>query len=63
MADFQLSLEAWKTFSAQMNETAETNKLLKKVVKSTYKKLTNVPKQYPKKTHNSMKSSKKTENS
>ena len=40
-----------------MNEMAETNKLLKKAVKSTYKKLTSVPKQYPKKTPNNMKAS------
>ena len=41
-----------------MNEMAETNKLLWRTVKSTYKKLTSVPKQYPKKTNN-MKASKK----
>ena len=40
---------------------AETNKLLKKAVKITYKKLTRVPKQYPKKAPNNMKGSKKTE--
>ena len=43
-----------------MNEIAETNKLLKKAVKSTYKKLISVPKEYPKKTPNNMKASMKT---
>ena len=42
-----------------MNKMAETNKLLKMAVKSTYKKLISVPKQYPKKTNN-MQPSKKT---
>ena len=32
-ADFQLSQEAWKQLSSQMNEMVETNKLLKKVVR------------------------------
>ena len=43
-----------------MNEMAEMNELLKKAVKSTYKKLTSVPKQYLKKTPNNMKTSEKT---
>ena len=34
---------------------AETNKLLKETVKGTYKKLTSVPEQYPKKAPNNMK--------
>ena len=42
MADFQLSQEAWNKLSTQMNEMAETNTLLKKTVKITYKRLTNV---------------------
>ena len=42
-----------------MNEIAETNKLLKKAVKRTCKKVTSVPKQYPKKTPNNMKACKK----
>ena len=54
MADFQLSQEAWNKLSSQMNEMAELNTFLKKAVKSTYKKLTSVPKQYPKKTPNNM---------
>ena len=58
--DFQLSQEAWNELSSQMDEMAKTKKLLKKAVKSTYKKLTSVPKQYPKKTPNNMKASKKT---
>ena len=62
MADFQLSQEAWKKIRSQRNEMAETNKLLKKAVKSTYKILTTVPQQYPKKTPNNMKTSKKTKN-
>ena len=37
-ADFQLSQEAWNQLSSQMNEMAEINKLLKKAVKSTYKR-------------------------
>ena len=61
MPDFQLSQEAWNNLSSQMNEMAEANKLLKKAVKSTYNKLTNVPKQCPKKTYHNMKVSKKTE--
>ena len=60
MADFQLSQEAWNKLNSQMNEMVETNKLLKKAVKSTYKKLS-VPKQHPKKAPNNMKASKKTE--
>ena len=60
MTDVQLSQVAWNKLSSQMNEMAEMNKLLKKVVKSTYKKLTSAPKQYPKKTPNNMKTSKKT---
>ena len=52
MADFQLSQEAWKKLNSQRNKMAEMNKFLMKVVKTTYKKLTSVPKQYPKKTHN-----------
>ena len=40
---------------------AETNKLLKKAVKSTCKKLTSVPRQYPNKTSDNMKTSKTTE--
>ena len=47
-AYFQLSQEAWDKLSSQMNEMAEINELLRKTVKSMYKKLTNVPKQYPK---------------
>ena len=47
MADLQLSQEAQNKLSGQMNEMAETNKLLKKAVKSSYKKLTTVPKQDP----------------
>ena len=35
--DFQLSQEAWNTLSRQMTEITETNKLLKKAIKSTYK--------------------------
>ena len=35
----------------------ETNKLLNKAVKTTYKKLTSAPKPYPKKTPNDMKES------
>ena len=42
-----------------MNEMAEMNTLLKKAVKCTYKKLTSVPKQYPKKTINNVKTLKK----
>ena len=37
MVEFQLSQGVWNKFSSQMNETAETNKLLKRAVKSTYK--------------------------
>ena len=37
MADFQLLQEAWDKLSSQMNEMAATDKLLKKVVKSSYK--------------------------
>ena len=59
MADFQLSQEAWNKLSSKMNEMAEMNKLLKKAVKSTYKKLTSVLKQYPKKTPNNMGTSRK----
>ena len=44
-ADFQLSQEAWKQLSSQMNEIVETNKLFKKAIQGTYKKLTNVQKQ------------------
>ena len=43
-----------------MNEMAETNKHLK-AVKSTYKKLMSIPKQYPKKAPNKLKASMKTE--
>ena len=32
MADFQLSQESWDQLHSQMNETTETNKLLKKAV-------------------------------
>ena len=42
-----------------MNEMAETNKLLKEAVRSTYKKLTSIPKQYPKKIPTNLKTSKK----
>ena len=35
-----------------MSEMAETNKLLKRAVKNTYKKLTSILKQPPKKTSN-----------
>ena len=59
MADFQLSQEAWTRWSSQMNEITETNKCLKKAVKCIYKKVKNVLKQDPKKTHNNMKASKK----
>ena len=44
-----------------MNQMAETNKLLKKAVTSTCRKLAYVPKQYPKKTRTNMKAFKKTE--
>ena len=42
-----------------MNEMAEMNKLLKKAVKSTYRKLWSVPQQSPKKTPSNMKTCKK----
>ena len=42
-----------------MNEMAETNKLLREAVKSTYKKLSSGPRQYPKKPPNNVKTSKK----
>ena len=42
-----------------MNKMAKTNKLLKKAVKSTYNKLTSIPKQYPKKDPNHLKNSQK----
>ena len=38
-ADFQLSQEAWKQVSSQMNKIVETNKLSKKAVQGTYKML------------------------
>ena len=41
-----------------MNKMAKTNKLLKKTVKSTYKKLASILKQHYKKTPNNMKASK-----
>ena len=45
MADFQLSQEVWNQLSNQINERVKTNKLLKKAVQGTYRKLTNVQKQ------------------
>ena len=42
-----------------MSEMAETNKLLKTAVKNTYKKMTSMSKQHPKKTSNDLKTSKK----
>ena len=50
-----MSQEAWNKLRSQMNEMAERNKLLKKAVKRTYKKLTSVSKQYPKKAPNNLK--------
>ena len=61
MADFQLSQDAWNKLSSQMNEMAEANKLLKKAVKSTYKKLKSISKQYAKKAPNHQKASTKIE--
>ena len=52
MAGFQLSQEVWNQLSSQMNEMVETNKLLKKAVQVTYKKLTTVQNQNPKKLTN-----------
>ena len=60
-ADFQLSQEAWNKLSNQMNEMAKTNKLLKKAVKITYYKLTNLPKWYPKKALNHLGTPKNTD--
>ena len=62
MIDFQHSQEAWNQLSSQMNEMAETNKLLKKAVWSTYKTVTTDQKQNPK-TSNNLKTQKKTDKS
>ena len=43
--DFQLSQEAWKQLSSQMNKMIKMNKLFKNAVQGTYKKLTNVQEQ------------------
>ena len=43
-SDFQLSQKALDHLRNQMNELAETNRLLKKAVKNTYQTLTNVKK-------------------
>ena len=61
MVDFQLSQVAWNQLRSQMNENTKTDKLSKKAVKNTYKRLTNLQKQNPKKTPNSMETPKKTE--
>ena len=52
-ADLQLSQEV---------KMAETNKLLKRATKNTYKKLTSILKQPPKKTSNTTKTPKKVKN-
>ena len=41
-AGFQLSQEAWNKISSQMSEMAETNKLLKRAAKNTYKTFTSI---------------------
>ena len=46
-AYFQLSQETWNKLSSQMREMAETNKLLKRTGKNTYKKLTTILKATP----------------
>ena len=61
MVDFQLFQKAWNQLSSQMNEMAITNKVLKKAVQSTYKRLMNEQKQNPKKTPNDMKTPRKTD--
>ena len=58
-ADFQLLQEAWNKLSSQMSEMTETNKLLKRAIKNTYKKLTSIPKTSPKKASNTAKTPKK----
>ena len=45
-ADFQLSQEMWDHLSSQMNEMSK-NRLIKRVVKKTYKKLTNLQSTVP----------------
>ena len=55
MADFQLSQEARNQLSGQMNEMVKSNKFSKKAGQGTYKKLTNVQKQNPKKLPNNKK--------
>ena len=42
-ADFQLLQEALNKLSSQMTEMAEPNKLLKRAVKNTYKKVNSIP--------------------
>ena len=56
--DFQLSQKACNQLSSQMTEMTETNKLLKKAVQNTYKRLTNEQKANPKNTPNNMKTAK-----
>ena len=48
-ADFQLLQEAWNKLSSQMSGMAETNKLLKRAFKNTYRKLTCILKPPPSK--------------
>ena len=57
--DFQLSQEAWNKLSSQMTEMAETNKLLKKAIKNTYKKVNSIPNPLPKKASNTTKTPRK----
>ena len=59
IADFQLSQEAWNQLRKQMNVMAEINKLSKKAVQNTYKRVANVQKQNSKKTPNNLKIPKK----
>ena len=56
---FQLSQEAWNKLSSQMSEMAETNKILKRGVKNTYKKVNSITNPTPKKVSNTAKTPKK----
>ena len=58
-AGFQLSQEDGNKVSSQMSEMTKANKLWKKAVKSTYKKLPSIQIQYPKKASNHLQTSKK----
>ena len=59
ITDFHLSQEAWNKISSKMTEMEETNKLLKKEIKKTYKKVNTIPNPPPKKASNTTKTLRK----